>query len=264
MIALAAVIVIGGGKQEAQPASIVIEQTTPEVDMKMAEVLIPLDNIEPGTQLTPTLFRVEKRAQIGLDERAITSFEEVHNHYARTLIVSGQPLHQDYITNIKPNIIEAEIPAGFRAVTISVNATASVEGWARPGSRVDVNWTTSVNGSPTLVTLVENAKVLSVDRQAGDVAPGAPVPSTVTLLVTALDSQKIQLASSAGSLGLSLRGVEGAPISGREGGSLTLKGLLNGGSPKSQNIPRNSGTLKMGNKTYFVDDNGDLIPLGDQ
>lgn len=198
---------IFSGSEEVKTVDVIRE---PRLDT--VNVLVPVKQIEPGTTLDSSLFKFEARPKAGLSARAITSLEKVQGMYARSLIVPDQPIVEDYVTRVKPNsAITANIPEGFRAVTIRVDARSSVEGWARPGARVDVVWSTVIRGKQAVNTIVQNAKVLSAERQTegqqnNNSGAENGVPNTCTLLVSAEDANKIQLASTAGSLSLSLRG----------------------------------------------------------
>jgi len=246
----------GGGEQ--QPVETVVVQD--QSDIKMVEVLVPVQEIDAGLALEPRMFRKESRPQIGVSNRVVKDFEEIRAHYSRSLIVPGQPLHRDYITSIRPtNVITANIPEGFRAVTIRVDDRTSVEGFVRPGARVDVVWTSSIRGKPAITTIVQNSRVLSAERQTGDEQQkGAAPPRTVTLLVTAQDAQKIQLASTTGQLSLSLRGDLDTGKAG-SGTSITLDDLI--GGPRGAQRPQENieGTVTMGGEKYLLV-NGKLVP----
>lgn len=238
-------------KSEKKEARAVVVQQEP--DIKMVEVLVPIREISAGDALQPAMFRRESRPQISVTKGIIRDFEQLKGHYARSLIVNGQPLHEELITSVRPTTaLSASIPAGFRAVTIRVDATSSVEGWARPGSIVDVMWTSRVRGQQTVKTIVENAKVLSAERQiSANQAPGGAVPSTVTLLVTKEDAQRVQLASSAGALSLVLRGdndTDGGP--GKN--AVTLNDLI--GASGNTEVAGADGTLIVGGQKYLVKD----------
>lgn len=246
-----------GGSSGQTSGAVVVEKQQP---MKMTTVLVPIQEIKTGVPLEPRMFRKESRPQVGVSERAVKDFEEIRSHYARSLVVPGQPLHKEYITAIKPtNILTAKIPEGFRAVTIRTDSRTSVEGFVRPGAKVDVEWATRINGSPGVVTIVENAKVLSAARSTGEATKnGAPVPSTVTLLVTAPDAKKIQLASTTGKLSLSLRGDDDHGRS-SGGGGITIKDLLPGNKKRSQeNV---DGVVTIGGVRWLLVE-GKLVPAG--
>lgn len=240
--------------------TVVIEDAPPQLAMK--EVLIPLRTVEAGQGLQQSMFRVEERLSSAVPERAVRNFEQIRGYFARTLIVPGVPLQMDYVTNVRPiSAISSAIPAGFRAVTIRVDDTASVEGWALPGSKVDVVWASKVRGQPGITTIVQNAKVLSADRQVQANPGGGPVPSTVTLLVSAKDAQKIQLASTTGSLSLSLRGdaESGKAVS---GGTITVSDLFGGSRSRGPVLSRNKGTVTVDGKKWIVNADGSLTPVG--
>ena len=259
--ALIAVLLFSTGPSTASVKPVVVQKEEPEI--KMVDVLVPIQDIEPA------LFKKESRPQIGVSGRVVRDFEEITGHYSRSLIVAGQPLYRDYITNVRPtNAITANIPEGYRAVTISVDARSSVEGWARPGAKVDIVWASKIRGQPGVTVIVQNARILSAERQIdAKTQPGMPVPSTVTLLVSASDAAKIQLASTTGALSLNLRG-DNDVGKGTSGSSITVQDLLGqGGNQESGPAPQASveGTVRMrgadGKMQVFVLRNGKMEPV---
>jgi pilus assembly protein CpaB len=207
LVAAVAIVIsaTSGPTKDTQVKTLIVEKP-PEIEM--VDVLIPVQNLDTGAEFMPDMFRVERRPKVGLSSRTVTSFQQIQGQFAKGPINAEQPMNADVVTRVKPiNVISANIPEGFRAVTIPVDAKTSVEGWAKAGARVDVAWTGIRNGKPTIVTIVYNAKVLSADRNANNNPnEGAGAPSTVTLLVVDEDAAKIQLAMTAGSLSLQLRG----------------------------------------------------------
>jgi Flp pilus assembly protein CpaB len=237
------------GVKSAEARVVVVKQEPP---VEMVDVLIPLRKIEVGIGLEPSMFRKEMRPQVGVSGRSVGSFEQIRGKYARALIVPGQPLHEDFLTDVRPgSVITTRIPEGFRAVTIRVDVRSSVEGWTSAGSRVDVHWLTNISGEPAVVTIVENAEVLSAERQtdSAKLAVGT-VPSTVTLLVSADDSKRIQLGSNTGSLTLSLRG-DFDSGKGSSSASLTRQDLL-GPGPSVKSDPLCQGFMKVGEEEFCV------------
>ena len=114
--------------------------------------------------------------------------------------------------------------------------TSSVEGWARAGAFVDVVWNSVINGKPAATVIIQNAKILSAERQieANPQEGQAPVPSTVTLLVLADDATKIHLAETTGKLSLQLRGDDAEKGFGART-SLTIDDLLDKNNGKKDN-----------------------------
>jgi Flp pilus assembly protein CpaB len=226
---------------------VLVEKTAP---LEMIDVLVPVLEIEQGKKLEPSMFRIEKRPRAAIaGQSAIRSFEELKNQYARSLIPANNPLNREVMTPIRPaNPVIASIPAGFRAVSIRVDSISSVEGWATAGALVDVQWISDMNGKKAANIIVQNAKVLSAERQVE--AQGAqaqaqgPVPTTVTLLVNERDAQKISLASLTGTMMLHLRGATDIGKSSNVDGPITLQDL-NGSSMNGRDGIQ--GVLKMKN-----------------
>lgn len=218
-------------QEQKQDKVVVVEKEAP---VELVDVLVPVADIEQGKKLEPPMFRFEKRPKLALSQTSIRSFEEIKSQYARSIIPANQVMAREFMTTIRPaNPVIANIPAGFRAVTISVNATSAVEGWATAGAMVDIQWIADVSGKRTATIIVENAKILSAERQTEGAqqqqGQGQPIPTTVTLLVTERDAQKITLASTGGSIVLHLRGANDAGKGSATEGSLTLQDLANGG-----------------------------------
>ena len=249
---------------ETGATTVVIREDAP--DLAMIDVVVPLRKIEQGQKLIPAMFKIEKRPKVGMDYGVLNDMEMVNGYYAGTLLLPGQPVALAAVSKVQPvSAISSKIPPGFRAVTIHVNATSAVEGWARPGSRVDVDWISRINGKQGVTSIVHNAQILSADRQSG-VNPHNPdmaIPTTVTLLVTARDAKAIKLAQSAGALELVLRGDND---SGKveTGGSITVSDLLQGSRTSSVKRPRTGGTLSMDGKKFLLGMDGSLTQMPDK
>lgn len=255
------VIAFSLSQSPSAPAATVAVQKSPEEDL--VNVVVAVRQIETGEKLEPSFFRVERRLKSSVTPGTIEGYEQVREMFARSVISKDSPVHQDFITAVRPtNLITANIPEGYRAVTIRVDATSSVEGWARAGANVDVVWASTIRGRQGVTVIVQNARVLSAERQVeAGTQPGTPVPSTVTLLVTADDAAKIQLATTTGSLSLSLRGDDDAG-KGSSGRSITVDDLLGGAQQVSAPQERREGTVRIGGEEFYLE-NGQLIPRGE-
>lgn len=261
-VVAALMLISNNQKVEPSPKPVAVERN-PEINM--VEVLLPVRDIEAGTALEPALFKRNIRPSLGLSEKTLHDFEEIKGLFARSLIVANQPITRDYVTNRPPvSGVSAKIPEGYRAVTIKVDVRTAVEGFVKPGSKVDVSWISSVNGKPTLTLIVQNAQVLSVERseRSESTSASASPPSTATLLVTAQDAQKIQLASMEGSLSLSLRGDSdsGKTV---DGGEININDVLQPGVKDGRPTQECSGTVTMGGQKFCVKSGGRLEPLSE-
>ena len=264
LLATVGVVFLYAGSSRATVKAIVVEK---EPEVNMVDVLVPIENIDAGQALTPAMFRKESRPAVGLPSRVVHDFEEIKGLYSRSLIAADQPLHRDYITNIRPtNALTVKIPEGYRAVTISVDARSSVEGWARPGARVDVVWASKIQGRPAVTVIVQNAQVLSVEREMDNKTQNVQVPNTVTLLVTAEEAAKIQLAQTTGALSLNLRGdTDPGKADQFSNGSVTLDDLypknMQDDKPVMASGPKiHMRDPKTGKDVEYVFRDGELVP----
>jgi pilus assembly protein CpaB len=175
------------------------------------------------------MFKLESRDLGSSAQSPVQDVDELVGRYARVNITRDTPLiHSALTASGTSQDIGERIPNGHRAVAIPINALTGVEGWVRPGAHVDVVWSTEQDKQFVVVTIVENARVLSVERSLDTERPSSlttsPTPNHITLIVSSLDAQKIQLAKSSGSLSLSLRGSEDQV--GSKTGLLTSENLL--------------------------------------
>ncbi len=175
------------------------------------EVLIPNARIEAGTKLTPNLFDRRSFPADQVPDGAILAREMdlLSGKYTREMIPPRMPVLKELISD-QPPLSSLNIPPGFRAVTIPVDSRSGVEGFAKPGSRVDTLFTfQDKDGKKKVTTLLRFAKILSAGGATsidGRVAIQGAVD--VTLLVTERDAKRIELARNVGTLSLSLAGGE--------------------------------------------------------
>lgn len=102
--------------------------------------------------------------------------------------------------------LSAVIDPGLRAVTVRVNDVEGVAGFVLPGDRVDVLMTRQVDkGTGNTDVVLQHVKVLAVDQLADDSTDKPALAKAVTLEVDTIGASKLSLASSIGSLSLSLR-----------------------------------------------------------
>jgi len=146
----------------------------------------------------------------------------------RLHLTPGQPILPDAV--VLPgdkSFMAAVLAPGMRAITINVGPTTSVAGFARPGDRVDLLLTTSIDRLdqdgqilryyPTLKateTILTNLRLLGADQTISDPRPPAPggtaPPHTVTLEVTPKQAEIISVASDRGGLSLVLHSLAGS------------------------------------------------------
>ena len=135
---------------------------------------------------------------------------------ARTTIPQGAPIRRGEI--VKPgdrDFLQVVLSPGARAIAIPVTTGGASTGLLYPGDRVDVVLTQQFNDTPLVrrsvgETVVENLRVLAIDAvDTKNPTGGATFGRTVTLEVTPVQAEKINVATELGKLTLTLRGADG-------------------------------------------------------
>lgn len=234
-----------------------VESVEPFLAVKMVQVFVPIQEIKAGTALEPWMFRRESRPQVGVPEGALEDITKIESRYARGLLLPGLPLTRGHISeNQAVNEVTAQIPVGFRAITIP---TDSIRGglFVGPGSKVDVNWITHLNKEPVVIPLVQNVLVLATndETEPSDKNAGTAL-STVTLLLSVEDAKRVQLCQNRGEIRLSLRG------DGDEGTETPKPMKLPGSQNRKVEDVKRNGTLMMDGTTYYLI-GGKLVPAED-
>jgi len=144
------------------------------------------------------------------------SFDQVEDVVGKPLLyplVANEPiLKRDLGLEGSGIGISGRIPTGMRATAVRSNEIVGVAGFLYPGSRVDVmvTYTPPTGGGsgsgPLTQTVLQNVEVLTAGQTIEPDPQGKPqTVNVVTLLVSPEDSQKLQLASSQGTVQFVLR-----------------------------------------------------------
>lgn len=128
--------------------------------------------------------------------------------------IAAYPVQQGTVVMnnvIKPRIIqtgfEGKIKEGYRAVTFGIDSNAGVAGFVSPGAHVDILCITGSAGDTKAAPVLSDVEVIAVGTTYRK-APGetqATAASSVTVLVTPDDAEKLVKAVTAGKPYLTLR-----------------------------------------------------------
>lgn len=176
----------------------------PEYDV--VEVPVPERPVAPGTAVREIRTRLERFPVHQLPQGALRDLSPVRDHVTLVPLPGGLPVMEANLGTVDEvsNPVVGRIPPGMRAMTVRVDATSAVEGWARGGSIVDV---LLVEKNRTTV-IAEQVKVISAERSLSPVDAGQGsngVPNTVTLLVTQEQCLAINTAVPLGRIAFALR-----------------------------------------------------------
>jgi Flp pilus assembly protein CpaB len=176
----------------------------PEYDV--VEVPVPERPVAPGTIVREILTRREKFPRHQIPKDTVQDLGLVRDKVTLVALPGGLPIMEGNlgVVDEASNPVVGRIPPGMRAMTVRVDATSAVEGWARGGSVVDV---LLVEKTRTAV-IAEQVKVISAERSLSPIEGGTTktgIPTTVTLLVTQEQCLAINTAVPLGKIAFALR-----------------------------------------------------------
>ena len=198
-ITLIAVLPMNGSQDSTAQAKLVVDT------LDMTQVPVPAEPIPVGGQLASFRFTLKEFPADKLPVDAILDLTPHFDKYAVRPLAEGWPLTESVLSaeSGAKNALVERIPAGMRAMTIKVDSTTAVEGWAGPDTYVDV---VLIEKDRALV-IAEKVRVLSAERKVSPInsKESPEVPSTVTLLVTQDQMLAINTAIPRGRITFALR-----------------------------------------------------------
>jgi pilus assembly protein CpaB len=189
------------------PAREQLKAYVPEYNV--VEVPVPDSPVQIGTSVRDIRVRMAKFPDHQVPQGTLRSLRGLEESVALVSMPAGLPIMEANLGNPDQvnNPILGRIPQGMRAMTVRVDATSAVEGWARSGSIVDVlliekSRTTVVAEQVRVISAERSLSPMEVVKSAGG---GNGVPSTVTLLVTQEQCLAINTAVPLGKIAFALR-----------------------------------------------------------
>jgi len=173
-------------------------------------VVFAVKHIPKGTKISPNAIAVKDIPQPYVNKSAVSNPKEVIGKITTNEIFPDeQIIRERYFEGVETEQgLAYHVPEGERAVTVAVNKVSGIAGLIRSGNRVDVFATIEKANDAITTFVVQNVKVLAVDRtlNENEIQPkGGIYPETVTLALTTQQAQKVILASEQGSIRLALR-----------------------------------------------------------
>lgn len=143
-------------------------EETKEPEIKMRTVVIAARNIEPKTMIISRLLETAEFPENTIPADAITDINEVVNKPARESILKGDIITQSkFYRNAAMAGFVGSIPPDCRAVSINVNDTTGVSGFAKPGDYVDLILVERTDKIVTSRLLMQNVLLLSINQNMG-------------------------------------------------------------------------------------------------
>ncbi len=184
-------------------ARISARQATPDTQ----PVLVAKEKILSGQVIKdPEKSFVLMNYPTGSTPNAISNLDDLKNKIVNKTVQPGQWLTPDDISGN----FGIDLPKGYYAMSIKVDAVSGAAGFILPKSKVNVVATikpSGMGGKPKVVTILQDVLVLAVDQTTVRPEDKMAVAqlSTALLAVKPSDSQKLALAQSMGDLRLVLR-----------------------------------------------------------
>lgn len=149
--------------------------------------------------------------------------EEFNGAVVRYPISTGAPLTtSSVVRSSEGGFMAAVLAPGQRAVSIAVSATSGNAGFVFPGDKVDLLLThkiASKDPGDTMLaseTFIEDVRVLAIDQMLDNPDNKAMVAKTITLEVSPKQAEMINVATSLGSISVSLRSLSKTKLAGTD------------------------------------------------
>lgn len=175
------------------------------------EVVVGVINLPRHGRLMARNLRMAQFPANEVPDGAIRSTATAFNRLMMNTVPAGVPLTESdlYPLDEEP-LLSEQVPAGLRAVTISVAQNRALDGILLPESTIDVSLTAESTDPdyPGVVTrtLVRAVKVLATNQQRYRYAESSPASlRTITVAATPDDANKLILGQQFGNLSVTLR-----------------------------------------------------------
>ncbi|MGD0896993.1 MAG: Flp pilus assembly protein CpaB [Thermoguttaceae bacterium] len=192
------------------------EKAGPAVEKQ--PIYVAVQDIALGTKLTPELVKLEDWEKDKVPIGALVRAEDVEGRGTRTRLYAGEPiLEQKLFGRGLGERSDDLIPKGYRVVSVRVEPVTIHHGLIQPGTRVDLQVLLRRDpgigvADTTTKTILQDIRVFAVnDIYSLDTTghEGKSIQATtVSLLVTPAQAEKVTLASEIGLIRLIMRGPE--------------------------------------------------------
>lgn len=194
------------------------------------KAVVPVVDVPARRPLRATMFAVRSFQADAVPKDAVSTLAELDGKVSRTALHAGQPIARaDTVARSAELGLAFAVRPPRRAVTVALDPVIGVNGFPKPGDRVDVLASFTTPDGMVTRTVLEDVEILAygAEVQAGAAAPaGKPAGSdaksqpaangssdskpqtTATLAVLPAEAERLILAESRGKLRLALRAVD--------------------------------------------------------
>jgi len=174
------------------------------------QVVVASYDLPLGSRIELGEVKMARWSADSVPEGSYTDPKQVIGSYVKNSLVANEPIVQAklFTGDKTAGVMPLLIPFGMRAVSVPVDEVSDIAGFVLPHTRVDVLVAiSSGEGAQKEFSKVvlQNVEVLAVAQEVEQKKDEPTVVKVVTLLVSPQESERLALASHAGSLRLAMR-----------------------------------------------------------
>ncbi|RZT05818.1 pilus assembly protein CpaB [Duganella sp. CF402] len=170
------------------------------------KIVVAAQDVNLGQRLTSEMLKQIDWPADTLPRGALRDGGKLVGRVLKTSVLRDEPLSEAKLAPAGTlGGLSALIAEGKRAITVRVNDVVGVAGFALPGNFVDIIVNTQSNDRAISKIVLERILVLAVAQEVGRDETKPRVVNAVTLEVTPVQAENLDLARSVGTLSLVLR-----------------------------------------------------------
>jgi pilus assembly protein CpaB len=174
------------------------------------EVVVAAVDLPLGSRIELSEVKKARWSADSIPEGSYTDPTQVVGSYVKNSLVANEPIVQSklFTGDKTAGVMPLLIPFGMRAVSVPVDEVSDIAGFVLPHTRVDVLVALDTGGGAEKAfskVVLQNVEVLAVAQEVEQKKDEPTVVKVVTLLVSPQESERLALASRAGSLRLAMR-----------------------------------------------------------
>jgi len=188
----------------------VLQVTKAEAKISTQPVIVAMEDIPEGKVIDRAAVRTAQWVSGTAPAGAFTSIDSVVGRVTRVDVYKGEVVVPG---RLAPNGtgpgLQVKITPGKRAAAVRIDDVGGLSGLIQPNSRVDVLVTIrdEVKNQQVSKLFMSNMRVLSVGTESQRTADNRPIAATtVTLEVSPVEAERLNIAQREGTIGLLLRG----------------------------------------------------------
>lgn len=173
----------------------------------LTKIAVASKTLEAGKKIEGGDLKLVDWPKANLPVGSINDPGSVSGRVVRTPIAQNEVvLERSLVSSGSNGSLSGQIASGMRAFTMNVNEIAGVAGFALPGNYVDVLINSKDNTNDHISKiLLEKVLILAIAQETSTDSNKPKIVNAITLEVTPIDAEKLDLARSVGSLSLVLR-----------------------------------------------------------